>query len=347
MCQQDNPDMCAYYGENRKYTKKDICNDLSFKSTTDIEKVIEDILKKVGLERNFIVIECDGIENCLAVNLPGKIGLLRYLIFDNAFLSNIEIKTQNKWSKISILAHEIGHHLQGHTLDGLGSRPSVELQADKFSGFILAKLGASLKDSQSAIEILQSEFGSSTHPAKGERLFAIETGWKSGKNESYVNTNNNSKIEPDINSNIVKVSPREVYKNDLYLIEYGSPSKKGRNIFGDLIPYGQVWRTGANKSTEITFYTDVLIEGAKVKAGTYTLFSIPNPSTWTIILNPNLNQWGSYSYEKIKNEDILRVNIKPIISNNILENMIIDADYENNVLIKWDNIIIKLQILKN
>ncbi len=80
-------------------------------------------------------------------------------------------------------------------------------------------------------------------------------------------------------------------------IVYGRPQLKGRSM-GDLAPAGKVWRTGANEAPEITFYKDVTFGGQSVKAGTYSLFTIPGDKQWTVILNKNLNQWGAYSYDE-------------------------------------------------
>lgn len=87
-------------------------------------------------------------------------------------------------------------------------------------------------------------------------------------------------------------------------VTYSRPQLKGRAL-ADLAPNGKVWRTGANECTEITFYKDVTFGGTAVKAGTYSLFSIPGGSEWTVILNKNLNQWGAYSYEE--GADLVRV----------------------------------------
>lgn len=92
-------------------------------------------------------------------------------------------------------------------------------------------------------------------------------------------------------------------------ITFGRPSVKGRKVFGELEPYGNVWRTGANEATTIAFASDVTIEGQKLAAGTYGLFSIPGESEWTIIFNKVANQWGAFSYDE--KEDVLRVKVKP------------------------------------
>lgn len=77
-------------------------------------------------------------------------------------------------------------------------------------------------------------------------------------------------------------------------VEYARPSAKGRKIFGDLVPYGEVWRTGANKATLISFSTPVQLEGVKVPAGKYALFTLPAEGKWEVILNSDTNLWGAY-----------------------------------------------------
>ena len=92
-------------------------------------------------------------------------------------------------------------------------------------------------------------------------------------------------------------------------ISYNRPLVKGREVFGKLIPFGKVWRTGADKNTVIKFSTDVTINGNKVKAGMYGLHTIPNKNSWTVILNKETKAWGSYFYKKEK--DVLRFNVTP------------------------------------
>lgn len=91
-------------------------------------------------------------------------------------------------------------------------------------------------------------------------------------------------------------------------VTYSRPVKNSRDIFGKLVPYGQVWRTGANESAEIKFYQDVVLAGKPVKAGTYSLFTIPNEKEWTLILSSDLDYWGAYKYNP--EHDVLRVPAK-------------------------------------
>jgi len=92
-------------------------------------------------------------------------------------------------------------------------------------------------------------------------------------------------------------------------IDYSAPSIKGRTIGKDIAPFGKVWRTGANEATTIEFTKDATINGKTVKAGKYALFTIPNESEWTVIINTNAKQWGAGSYKEA--EDVARFSVKP------------------------------------
>jgi hypothetical protein len=92
-------------------------------------------------------------------------------------------------------------------------------------------------------------------------------------------------------------------------IVYSRPGVKGRPIWGTLVPWDKVWRTGANEATAITFSNDVMVEGQKLAAGTYALATIPSANEWTLIFNSDANQWGAFSYDEKK--DVLRIKVKP------------------------------------
>ena len=92
-------------------------------------------------------------------------------------------------------------------------------------------------------------------------------------------------------------------------ITYSRPGVKGRAIWGGLVPYDKVWRTGANEATTISFSDDVKIGGQSLPAGTYSLHTIPAKEEWTIIINSAANQWGSYEYDQSK--DAIRIKVKP------------------------------------
>ena len=129
-------------------------------------------------------------------------------------------------------------------------------------------------------------------------------------------------------------------------ITYSRPAKKEREVFGTkIVPYGEVWRLGANESAEIKFYQDVTIQGKKVKAGTYSLFAIPTATEWTIILNKDLDFWGAYSYNK--ENDVLRVSVPTNKTDEVVENFSIQCvkgsnDKEITMKMAWDMTLVEV-----
>ncbi len=162
--------ICSYTG--RAASPEVVCSPNS-SSNGHAQKVVDRILKPIGLMRNFKIIECSNTDNCFATVMKGQ----RFIVYDGAFMQKIEEETETNWSAISIMAHEIGHHLQGHTIDGQGGQPQKEIEADKFSGFVLHQLGASLEESLVAVRALGNERATITHPAKPARMDAIRKGW--------------------------------------------------------------------------------------------------------------------------------------------------------------------------
>ena len=111
-----------------------------------------------------------------------------------------------------------------------------------------------------------------------------------------------------------RVSPNAIVGQTIgttnVMVAYGRPGVKGRTIFGDLVPYGEVWRTGANEATAVHFSDDVRVEGQPLAAGTYSLHTIPaEGGAWTVIFNGAAEQWGSYNYDA--SQDVLRVEVTP------------------------------------
>lgn len=111
----------------------------------------------------------------------------------------------------------------------------------------------------------------------------------------------------------VRLSPKAEIKQQVGLTDvqilYGRPGVKGRTIWGKLVPYDAVWRAGANEATKITFSTDVVIEGKKLKKGSYSFFAIPGKKEWTLIFNKVSDQWGAFEYNE--SQDALRIKVKP------------------------------------
>ena len=126
---------------------------------------------------------------------------------------------------------------------------------------------------------------------------------------------------------------------------YSRPQKHERKIFGGLVPLDEVWRTGANESTEIDFYKNAKFGGKAVKAGRYSLFVIPHEKTWTIILNSALDQWGAYSYDKTK--DVLRVDVPVGETRNSIEAftmMFSGAPPHGALVLAWDNVWVEVPV---
>ena len=129
-------------------------------------------------------------------------------------------------------------------------------------------------------------------------------------------------------------------------VVYSRPYLKGRSL-SELSPNGKVWRTGANEATDITFYKDMKIGGKNVKAGTYSLFTIPGEKDWTIILNSEINVWGAYSYNMSK--DILRIKAPVSNEDTALENFSIAFKKHDNgadMILAWDTTRITVPITK-
>lgn len=146
-----------------------------YPNDNEIDEIINEIASKIGLEKNFVYVNSPGIDNCVALNYDG----FRYILYDTNFLRYLSYDGTKKPSiYISVLSHEIGHHLQGHTLKNISEVDNKlgELEADKFSGYIMAKFGFKLSEAQEAIQSLNDSY-SSTHPTKSQRLNAIKLGF--------------------------------------------------------------------------------------------------------------------------------------------------------------------------
>lgn len=159
---------CSYFGEALP-PKAEMVS-----STDEVGTLIQRIVDVSGLSRNFEV-RAALVPNAVAMNL----GSTRYILYNPRFIQDVSNATGSRWAAIGILAHEVGHHLNGHTLISGGSRPPLELQADYFSGFILEKLGATLEDATAAIEKFAPQASGPTHPARLDRVASIKSGWMS------------------------------------------------------------------------------------------------------------------------------------------------------------------------
>lgn len=124
------------------------------------------------------------------------------------------------------------------------------------------------------------------------------------------------------------------------IVQYGRPQVKGRTIFGDLIPYGKVWRTGADEATTLTLMEDATIAGEPVEAGTYALFTMPGKETWTVILNSVPKQWGAYKHDPSK--DVLRAEVEAE-SDDPTEVLTFEAD-DDALVLAWADVEVTIPI---
>ena len=183
--QKTPPPFACYYSPDISgdYLCKEL-KALSYADELDARDILKKVLEPVGLKPNFVLQPCDSIKNCVAT--IGENGW-RYILYDRLFLKDLVGKDNNNWASLSIFAHEVLHHLNQHTHmlkdASLEKKRAMELEADEWSGRILAILGATLEESQSAVNALNYTYDEqfSTHPSKDQRLDAIERGYRAGK----------------------------------------------------------------------------------------------------------------------------------------------------------------------
>ncbi|MBS1548924.1 MAG: DUF2911 domain-containing protein [Bacteroidetes bacterium] len=150
------------------------------------------------------------------------------------------------------------------------------------------------------------------------------------------------------------VSPRHKIEHQFSIskitVDYGRPGVKGREIFGKLVPYNEVWRTGANSSTKITFGQEVNFGGKNVPAGTYALFIIPQAQQWKLILNKDSQQWGSFGYNAQLNVTEIEVPVQKL--NQPIEWFTIELnptkDEQMDMTVEWENakVVVPIKVAK-
>lgn len=168
---------CHFFDRNTKYIPPPPSAINDEQAERWMHGMINRITSAIGLENRFRVKALFNYNNCSAICFSNDVGQDRFIQFDRAFLENYQRKTSNPWFTLGVLAHELGHHLNGHSLDGIGSRPNKELEADAFAGFVLQKLGCPLQQAQAVFSFLNETEGPPTHPVKKQRYAAIKRGW--------------------------------------------------------------------------------------------------------------------------------------------------------------------------
>ena len=125
-------------------------------------------------------------------------------------------------------------------------------------------------------------------------------------------------------------------------IVYSRPQVKGRNIFGGEVKYNEVWRLGANESTEFDLYKNAVIDGKKIAKGRYTMYCIPQENAWTFIINKDTDSWGAFSYDA--NMDVLRTTVNVVKNEMPVEYLTMYFDNANNLVVMWADVKVNLPI---
>ena len=291
----------------------------SFSSNFDAENVLDQILSVTGLSKNFVLSSCDNINNAVAISYKG----VRYILYDPEFMLNLSKKT-NDWTNYFILAHEIGHHVNGHTVDAvlfsqniveppiLLKKRQQELEADQFAAFVLAKLGANLNETLNSVSTISDNDDSfSTHPKRSSREMAINKGFKRGERKTRVAKKSNNRP-----SNAVNI--KNTYET--YNIYYGDSivtKFSDKNILIDQKIYDECTGKGCssnwiltreyyffdefwNKGIDLSVQSKVLVKEKKyeyrVSSGALLV-----DGEWVSVGNWKTERWLDYEADKYTN----------------------------------------------
>ena len=180
----------ASYSQTSDALKLCVALQDNFTSNTEANNAVDKILSVIGTSQKPILQPCSNINNAVAASYKGQ----RYILYDKDFMESLTVGRNKYWSNMFILAHEVGHHINGHSLDiilyqndvinpkSLSTRRSQELEADEFAGFVLAKLGATFNQTSKVllnIPKISNDYDS-THPSTDKRIRAVKNGWERG-----------------------------------------------------------------------------------------------------------------------------------------------------------------------
>lgn len=180
----------ASYSQTSDALKLCVALQDNFTSNTEANNAVDKILSVIGTSQKPILQPCSNINNAVAASYKGQ----RYILYDKDFMESLTVGRNKYWSNMFILAHEVGHHINGHSLDiilyqndvinpkSLSTRRSQELEADEFAGFVLAKLGATFDQTSKVllnIPKISNDYDS-THPSTDKRIRAVKNGWERG-----------------------------------------------------------------------------------------------------------------------------------------------------------------------
>lgn len=182
-----------------KIPPKTLSTKSSFKSVYEAADIVKEMIDTIKYKQNFRIKEQPNIQNAYAT----VINQIRWIIYDNEFLESLDTYASTKWASISVLAHEIGHHYYNHVIKNQGSTIPSEIEADKFSGYVMQRLGATVEQAKAAMEKIGTDRASATHPAKKDRLTAITAGWNMAKSQAgtVATTTNGGNTNTNTNPN--------------------------------------------------------------------------------------------------------------------------------------------------
>jgi hypothetical protein len=188
----------------------------SFESDIEAESALKKILKLTGLPANFKLRSASVDNACAVIKCDDQGNCDRYILYNQEFMEMIKDETSTHYSELAILAHEIAHHLSGHTLSSKGSNYDSELEADQFAGFILYKLGATVEQAKVAFKLLPKN-GSASHPPRSARLAAVTNGWYDAKR----NGEESDATDKTVVDNNVEAKKKQIKKSDIFNLSNG------------------------------------------------------------------------------------------------------------------------------
>jgi hypothetical protein len=269
----------------------------NFASVYEAHSYIDDMTSKLNWQENFQVREQNGINNAYATIIRNQ----RFIVYDNHFLEQLDSYAGTQWASISVLAHEMGHHYYNHMLNAGGSTPSKELEADYFSGYIMAKMGATMQEAEAAMSKIASPVASSTHPGKTDRLNAITKGWNAGnggsvqttpsypvpgQTTSRIPTQNRTQQREPTNSNREPVNTN----NDASWIHLSLYGSNGMTVY--LSDDGRNFSTAAIKTNEaFVFKYDVYEYGWLRFGNNGKIYKLFHGRDYAIAWSRRLNNW--------------------------------------------------------